>query len=657
MFRKSFEIDRPIRSATVNVCGLGFYELHLNGGKVGDRVLDPSFTRYDKRALYATYDVTDRVKQGHNAIGAMLGNGWYNPAARDAWNFDKSPWRNLPCLILRLRIVLDDGSVQTIATDSSWRATTGPIVCDNIRNGESYDARDDRAGWDTPDYDDASWATPQIVVGPKGVLRAEMLPPARVQETVTPVAVTEPKPGVFVVDMGRNIAGWTQLKVTGPAGTRIVMRSGERLSPEGLLDNASIRMHVYSGSFQTDTYILNGQGEEVWEPRFIYNGFRYVEVAGFPGKATVENFRGRVVHTSFEDAGRFECSNELLNQIQTLTLRSYRSNFADGYPTDCPHREKNGWTGDAHLAAEQAMYNFDNTAGYEKWLNDFKDEQQPDGNLAAIIPTSGWGYQWGNGPAWDSAFVLIPWYLYNYCGDTRVLAEHYDGMKRYVDYMTTRSKDHLVSHGLGDWVPAKTDTPVVVTSSGYYFVDAMIVSNTAGILGKADDSKKYEGLGLAIRRAFHAKLYKGNGVYADGSQTALSCAIYQGLADEEEKSPRRRSAGRKRQTEWRSSRHGHSRREVPPPRAQRQRPARSGLPHRHANHAAQLRRLDSPRRHDVVGRLGRRRLAQPHHVRRHQCLVLSDVGRNQRRSRPTGFQARHHSTAAGRRSEMGAGQA
>ena len=305
VFRKSFEIDRPIRSATVNVCGLGFYELHLNGGKVGDHVLDPSFTRYDKRALYATYDVTDRVKQGHNAIGAMLGNGWYNPAARDAWNFDKSPWRDRPWLILRLRIVLNDGSVQTVASDGSWRATIGPVVRDGIRNGESLRC--------PPRYGRLGYAGLRRRLlggrrsrrGPQGRVAGGNAAAGRVQETVTPVAVTEPKPGVFVVDMGRNIAGWTQLKVTGPAGTRD--RHAIRRTPQSrrvCSITPRSAMHVYSGSFQTDTYILKGQGEEVWEPRFIYNGFRYVEVAGFPGKATVENFRGRVVHTSFEDAGR-----------------------------------------------------------------------------------------------------------------------------------------------------------------------------------------------------------------------------------------------------------------------------------------------------------------------------------------------------------------
>ena len=237
-----------------------------------------------------------------------------------------------------------------------------------------------------------------------------------------------------------------------------------------------------------------------------------------------------------DPAGSFECSNELLNKIQQATLWSYRSNFV-GIPTDCPHREKNGWTGDAHLAAEQAMYNFDNVAGYEKWMNDLKDEQRESGELPGIVPTSGWGYEWGNGPAWDSAYVLIPWYLYRYYGDARVLADHYDRMKRYVDYLTRRSKDHIVNIGLGDWVPAKTETPVPVTSTGYYYVDAVIVSRTARLLGHEDDAKKYARLAEAIRTAFNKTFCPKPGVVANSSQTALSCALYQGLARPDHKEP------------------------------------------------------------------------------------------------------------------------
>jgi alpha-L-rhamnosidase len=529
VFRKAFEIKQPICWATATVCGLGFYELHLNGGKVGDHVLDPAFTRYDKRALYVTYDVTDRMKQGQNVVGAMLGNGWYNSHTTCEWNFHKAPWRDRPRLQVQLHVVLADGSEQTIVTDGTWRAATGPVLRDAIRNGEVYDARREMPGWDSPGFDDSAWAAPEIVPAPKGVLRAQMHPAAKVMKTVVPISIAEPKPGVFVVDMGQDMAGWAQLKLTGPAGSRVVMRYGERLNPDGTLDVGEIGKFVYKGPFQTDTYILKGQGEETWEPRFTAHGFRYVLVTGFPGKATVDNFRGRIVHTAFADAGSFQCSNDLLNKVQQITLNSYRGNFVDGYPTDCPHREKNGWTGDAHIAAEQAMYNFDNAAAYLKWMNDFDDALMPNGDLPGIVPTSGWGYHWGNGPGWDSAYVLIPWYLYQYCGDARVLADHYDGMKRYVDFMTSKAKDNLVSHGLGDWLSAKTQTPTVVTSSAYYYVDARIVAKAAEMLGKTDDAQKYNDLADAIRTAYNKSVYKGNGVYANGSQTAQSCPIYQGL--------------------------------------------------------------------------------------------------------------------------------
>ncbi len=355
------------------------------------------------------------------------------------------------------------------------------------------------------------------------------MPPNRVIETIVPVKLTEPKPGVFVFDLGQNIAGWAQLKVSGPAGTRVTLRYGERIGPDGMLERKTIDPYVKQGPFQTDAYILKGRGDEVWEPRFTYHGFRWVEVTGWPGKPTLENLRGRVVHTAFAPAGSFQCSNELANKIQECTLWSYRGNFV-GYPTDCPHREKNGWTGDAHLAAEQAMYNFANVAAYENWLESLKDEQRASGELPGIVPTSGWGYEWGNGPAWDSAYALIHWYLYQYRGDTRVLAEHYDRLKRYVDYLTRRSKNSIVDIGLGDWVPAKTETPVAVTSTAYYYVDAVIVSNIARLLGKPDDVKKYAALAEKIRAAFQKTFCKPDGSVANNSQTALSCALYQGLA-------------------------------------------------------------------------------------------------------------------------------
>jgi alpha-L-rhamnosidase len=535
LFRKAFTLGRRPVSARVYICGLGYYELHLNGAKVGDHVLDPAFTPYDRRALYVTYDVTRQLKKGPNALGVTLGNGWYNMHTRAVWDFDKAPWRDRPTMRCQLEITCDDGSKLVVASDATWRVTTGPIVFDSIRNGEKYDARLEKAGWDAADANDTGWPAAQVVPGPQGRLTAQMLPPVKVCKSLRPVKITEAKPGVYVFDMGQNLAGWARLRVFGPAGKEVVLRYGERLNADGTLDQKEIGQHIKSGLPQTDTYILKGRGTEVWEPHFVYHGFQYVEATGLPGKPDLGTLEARVVHTSFEPAGTFECSNELFNRIQHNTLWSYVSNFV-GYPTDCPHREKNGWTGDAHLAAETGLYNFDAAAAYTKWLNDLKDEQRPNGELPGIVPTSGWGYQWGNGPAWDSAYVLIPWYLYQYDGDTRILAEHYDRLKLYVDYLTSKAKDHIVAIGLGDWVPAKTTTPERVTSTGYYYRDALIVSKAAALLGKAEDTKKYADLASAIRDAFNKEFYDPKtGLYAGGTQTAMSCALYHGLVPPEER--------------------------------------------------------------------------------------------------------------------------
>jgi alpha-L-rhamnosidase len=529
LFRRSFRLARPPACARVYICGLGYYELRLNGAKVGDHVLDPAFTRYDRRALYVTYDVTSQLKKGENALGVILGNGWYNMHTRAVWDFDKAPWRDRPVLRCQLEVTFDDGSREIVASDATWRVSTGPIVFDSIRNGETYDARREKSGWDAADYDDSDWAAAQIDDGPKGVLTAQMMPPIKVNKTLKMARLTEPKPGVYVFDTGQNMAGWARLRVSGPAGTQVVLKYGERLNTDGTVDQREIGQHIKSGKPQTDTYILKGEGTEVWEPRFVYHGFQYVEVTGLPGKPGLDTLEARVVGTAFDRAGTFECSNDLFNRIQQATLWSYVSNFV-GYPTDCPHREKNGWTGDAHLAAETGLYNFHAAPAYAKWLNDLKDEQRDSGALPGIVPTSGWGYHWGNGPAWDSAYVLIPWYLYEYRGDTRALAEHYNRLKRYVDYLTSKAENHIVAIGLGDWAPARTTTPEKVTSTGYYYRDALIVAKAASLLGKTADARKYAELAQSIRDAFNREFYDPNTWrYAGGTQTAMSCALYHGL--------------------------------------------------------------------------------------------------------------------------------
>jgi alpha-L-rhamnosidase len=539
LLRRTFALEGKIKQARAYICGLGYYELHINGKKIGDHLLDPGYTRYDKRALYVTYDVTEALRRGTNAVGALLGNGWYNVQTKAVWDFHKAPWRAAPKLLMQLRVEYTDGRVETIGTDSRWKTSTGPITFDSIYGGETYDARAEKPGWDTPDYDDSGWAMAQAVSAPGGKLVAQMMPPIKADQYIKPVKLTEPKPGIFVFDMGQNMAGFAELHLRAPAGTRVVMKYGERLGKDGMLDRADIQQHVVrvdaTQQYQTDTYIAKGIGSETWHSRFDYHGFQYVEVTGFPGKPTLDTLRGVFIHSAIPVAGEFECSNPLLNKIWRAGRWAYLSNL-QGIPTDCPHREKNGWTGDAHLATEQGLLNYAPTAVYTKWINDLGDEQRPTGELPGIVPTSGWGYTWGNGPAWDSAFLLIPFYLYEYCGDTKVLCDHYDGLKRYVDYLTSKAKYGILDIGLNDWAPYKTSTPADITSTAYYYVDTQIVALTAGLMGNEADARKYNELATGIKQAFNGKFYHPEtGLYGNGSQTSLSCALYQGLVEPENK--------------------------------------------------------------------------------------------------------------------------
>ncbi|MBI5819406.1 MAG: glycoside hydrolase family 78 protein [Verrucomicrobia bacterium] len=531
MFRRVFRVGKPVRRATIYISGLGYYELRLNGKKVGDSVLDPAFTRYDRRALYVTHDVTSQLARGNNAIGVILGNGWFNYAVNAAWKFNEAAWRARPKMICQMAVEYVDGSKQMVVSDETWKFAPSPIVQNALLNGETYDARLEEPEWDTASYNDKRWIAAKIVEPPQGMLSAQMAPPIRATQELKTVKLTQPRFGVFVFDIGQNIAGVAQLRVHGPSGTTVMLKYGESLNADGTVNQKEIKVHTYDGEFQVDRYILKGEGAEVWQPRFVYSGFRYVEVTGFPGKPTPASLSALAVHTDLESTGNFECSNELLNDIQRCTRWSYVNNF-HGHPTDCPQREKNGWTGDAHLAAEAGLYNFEPSASYTKWMRDFRDEQRLTGELPGIVPTAGWGYKWGNGPAWDSAYVLIPWYLHQYRGDRRILAEHYDRLKLYVDYLTTRATNGIVSIGLGDWCPAKTKTPANITSTAYYYADAVIVSKIAAMLGKKDEAARYAALAADIKKAFNGAFFDPKTKqYGGGTQTALSCALYQGLVE------------------------------------------------------------------------------------------------------------------------------
>lgn len=541
LFRRTVLIDKAIQSARIYICGLGYYELYINGKKIGDEVLAPAFTRYDETVLYQTHDVTEELAEGKNAIGVILGNGWYNCFTEEVWDFKQAPWRAMPKLLLQLHIKFSDGTETVVVSDGNWRTNTGPIIFNALRNGEFYDARLEREGWNLSDYDDSDWKDVIIVPGPGGVLRSQQMTPIKITKTIEPVSLTQVRPGVWVYDLGQNISGWAQLIVSGPKGTTITLKYAEKVGKDGDIDDSNIRTYVKSGEFQTDKFTLKGEGTEIWEPRFTYHGFQYVQVTGFPGTPTLENLRGRVVHTAFSRRGEFSCSNTLLNTMQRCSDWSTLGNY-HGIPTDCPHREKNGWTGDAHLSAEQTLLNFDPATAYRKWMIDFRDVQRPSGQLPGIVPTGGWGYNWGSGPAWDSAAILIPWYLYVYCGDVEILKEHYDCMKKYVDFLGTMATEHIVTFGLGDWCPPVGDAgdhkcPTAVTSTAYYYVDTVILATVAKLLGKDADAAKYGELAKKIREAFRKEFMDTEtGDVTGNCQTSVACAIYQGLVDSEETS-------------------------------------------------------------------------------------------------------------------------
>ncbi len=530
LFRKEFAVTKRVKRAIATICGLGYYELRLNGEKVGNHELDPVFTRYDKRCNYVTYDVTKALGK-QNAVGVMLGNGWFNQWAKEEWNFHNASWRAKPRFLMNLHLTYTDGSEEDIVSDESWQCAPGPVLCNGIRNGELYDAGREQLGWDKVGFDQADWQPALVADAPKGKLVSQMMPATTVAGTLPPTKITQPAKGVYVFDFGQNMAGRARLTVEAKKGQTITLRYGERLREDGTLDQDKVKVFVYEGPFQTETYIASGKGTEQWESRFTYHGFRYVQVEGLKQKPTEETLVARPMHTAFEPRGTFECSNKSFNEICHITDWAYKSNFL-GYPTDCPHREKNGWTGDAQLAGEMAMLMFDNASSYELWLNSWDDCQRADGDFPGIVPTYDWGYSIGT--AWDGAYFLLPYYLWLYDGETRPLTAHLDGYKKYLDFLASREQQGIIRYGLGDWVPADTVTPAEVTSTGYYAEIARIAAQGFRFAGKETEARKYEELAERIENSYRREFLKPDGSVSINSQAALSSALFFDMLTTEE---------------------------------------------------------------------------------------------------------------------------
>lgn len=497
------------------------------------------YTRFDRRTLYVTYDVTPQLQRGQNAIGVLLGNGWYNHQSTAVWNFHEVTWRNRPAFCMDLRVTYEDGTVETIPTDRTWKTAFSPVIFNSIYTAEHYDDRLTSVGWNTPQYKDtARWKFVYLRQAPSRNIVAQAMQPIRDVEQIPSTSVTKFNDNTYVFDLGRNISGVSRITLKGDSGTVIRLKHGERLYKDDHVDQSNIDLHYRptddKDPFQTDIYILNGRGEETFSPRFNYKGFQYVEVTSSkPVQLTKESLTGVFMHSDVEPIGSISSSNPTIDKIWAATNNSYLSNLF-GYPTDCPQREKNGWTGDAHIAVETGLYGFDGITIYEKWLADHRDEQQPNGVLPAIIPTSGWGYSWANGPDWTSTIAIIPWNVYMFYGDKKLLADCYDNIKLYVNHLNDVAPSGLTSWGLGDWVPVKSVSPVELITSSYYFADASILAKAAKVLGKKDDELKYTALANKIKDAINAKyLNKVTATYGDGLQTELSVPLYWDIVPEE----------------------------------------------------------------------------------------------------------------------------
>lgn len=532
LLRKSFILDKPIRESFVYICGLGYYELSINGEKISDHVLDPAQTDYEQRVFYVTYDVTKNVKQGTNALGVILGNGFYN---QTVVNDKKYGWGDViygkPRLILQMHIIFTDGSETIVLSDETWKGSSSPILSNNVYAGEVYDARLEIPGWSTPDFDDSQWGRVQIIEGPGGKLLSQNLPPIKRMKTIKPVNLTNPKPGIYVYDMGQNFAGWAKLKLKLTKGTTIQLRFAETIDKESMIDPASTGVFA-THVVQTDSYTCKGNEFEIWEPRFTYHGFRYVEMTGYPGKPTIENLEGIVIHTAVEKTGFFECSDSMLNRIHQTALWTEVSNL-HCVPTDCPARERCGWLGDAHVSAEMTIYNFDMPQFWTKYLGDIETTRRG-GIPKDIAPGKRTG---GGNPDWGTAIVQLPWYLYLYYGDKRILSEHYNGMSVFLEHLKNIAKDYIISKGYGDWCSpgsvASKETPVALTSTAYFYFDAKIMSRVARLLGKEQDAEGYEQLAQEIKSAFN-KLFFDFTKKTYGSQTGDSFSLYLGLVPDKD---------------------------------------------------------------------------------------------------------------------------
>jgi alpha-L-rhamnosidase len=538
LFRKSFKLKLKPVSARVYISGLGYCSFFINGSTIGIGTLNPGYTDFSKRVLYLSYDVTRYLIQGANVLAAELGNGWFNNQTPTVWNYNLAPWRARPQLICELHIKYSNGSTEIISSDKTWKTSTGALQYDNLYVGSTYDARLEQSGWNQNNFDDTQWAPIKITKSPASLIQSQMMPEIGASRTFKPAYLNKFNPTTYVYTMGENIAGVVKLKAIGKAGTKITIRYGEWLDKNGRLDQSNINMHLRGvlpneKVIQRDEFILKGKGLEEYTPPYTYHGFQYVEVTSdSPIELDINSIEGVVLHSLVDSIGNFSCSNTLLNTIYDNCKRSYLSNLF-GIPTDCPHREKNGWMADGFMVQEAGMLNYFSRNIYSKWVNDMVDAQEPNGDVPGVVPTSyNWDSDWA-GPIWDAAIFKVPDLLYTYYGDTKPYGAIYETCKKYLTFLDScRDSRGLLTKGLGDWLYFKSITPVDFMTTCYYYDDCMKMAKMSKILNKGD-AEYYLTKAAELKKCINDNFFKADSIaYANKTQLSYALPLYMGIVPE-----------------------------------------------------------------------------------------------------------------------------
>jgi alpha-L-rhamnosidase len=523
--RKGFTISKPVLRATLYATALGLVDLHLNGHRVSEDRFTPGWTDYSKRVYYRTYDVTKLLQRGSNALGAILADGWYSGYI--GYEQERNHYGRKPRFRGQLQVDYADGSSQVIGTGPNWKASDGAIGEADFLMGEEYDARLE-THWDKPEFDDRQWAAVDVGAEMDPVLQADPGPPVRSFASLEAKGLSEPKRGIYVFDMGQNFAGVARLKFWGKRGRVITLRFGERLNPDGTIYTANLR-----GARATDTYVCGGDGVETWEPRFTYHGFQYVEVTGLERRATLDTIVGVALSSATADAGRFVCSDPMLNRLERNIYWTQRANFMD-IPTDCPQRdERLGWMGDAQVYIDAATLHEDVHGFFTKWLVDVQDAQRADGQYPQVAPLKVAGDD--GGPGWADAGVICPWAIYEAYGDRRVLERHYDSMARFIEFCKGRSTADFLPpkefHCFGDWLNINDETPITVIYTAYFAHSTKLMARIAEVLGKTADAARYNELFENIRGAFNRAYVGSDGRIEGDTQADYVLALSFGLLD------------------------------------------------------------------------------------------------------------------------------